>query len=120
MRRQRGVTMIGWVFLLIPMAIVIYAGIRVGPEYYEYYKLLSAMKSAASELKSDETLTQQSIRAALQRRFDTSYVDDVKSSELVVRKNDSTWVIVAEFEKVVPLFGNLNLLLQFNETVPIE
>ena len=27
MRKQRGVTMIGWVFLLIPMAIVIYAAV---------------------------------------------------------------------------------------------
>ena len=31
MRKQRGVTMIGWIFLLIPVAIVLYAGIRVGP-----------------------------------------------------------------------------------------
>ena len=31
MRKQRGVTMIGWVFLLAPMAIVLYAGIRVVP-----------------------------------------------------------------------------------------
>jgi hypothetical protein len=112
--------MIGWIFLLIPMAIVIYAGIRVGPEYYEYYKLLSAMKSTASELKSDETLTQQSIRGALQRRFDTQYVNDIKATEIGVTRVDATWAMTAQYEQVIPLFGNLNLLLLFDETVPIQ
>ena len=53
MRKQRGVTMIGWIFLLAPMAVVLYAGIRVGPEYLNYYKVLTAMKETASKLKSD-------------------------------------------------------------------
>ena len=57
--RQRGVTAIGWVFLLIPMAIVIYAGIRIGPIYLDYYKVVQALKETAVKLKSDDTLTAQ-------------------------------------------------------------
>ena len=55
-RRQRGVTTIGWIFLLVPVALVFYAGIRVGPEYLNYYKVVTALKETASKLKSDETL----------------------------------------------------------------
>jgi hypothetical protein len=36
MRKQRGVTTIGWIFLLAPVAVVLYAGIRVAPEYLNY------------------------------------------------------------------------------------
>ena len=39
--------MIGWIFLLVPMAMVLYAGIRVGPEYLNYYKVVTAMKETA-------------------------------------------------------------------------
>ena len=77
MRRQRGVTMIGWIFLLVPVAMVLYAGIRVGPEYLNYYKVVTALKETATKLKSDETLTPQTIRAALERRFDTGYIDNL-------------------------------------------
>ena len=49
MRRQRGVTTIGWIFLLIPVALVLYAGIRVGPEYMDYYKVVQALKETATE-----------------------------------------------------------------------
>ena len=44
MRKQRGVTMIGWIFLLVPVAVVLYAGIRVVPEYLNYYKVVTALK----------------------------------------------------------------------------
>jgi hypothetical protein len=120
MRKQRGVTMIGWIFLLIPMAIVIYAVIRVGPQYYEYYKLVSAMESTASQLKSDETLTPQAIRTALQRRFDTQYVDSIKAEEILVARGEASWEMTAEYEEESKLFGNLNLLLKFNKVVTIN
>lgn len=119
MRKQRGVTMIGWIILLIPVALVAYAAIRVGPIYYEYYKLLSACESTASELKSDETLTKKSIEQALQRRFDTSYVDDVTASELEITKSEAGWSIGINYDEEAPLFGNLLLLLRFNKSVAV-
>jgi hypothetical protein len=121
MRRQRGVTAIGWVFLLIPVAIVLYAGIRVVPEYLGYYKLVSAMKETASQLKSDETLDPKTVTRALERRFDTGYVEAVKPEDIVVAKNDDgIWTMTADYEDTVPLFGSLSLLMAFNKTVAIE
>ena len=73
MRKQRGVTMIGWIFLLVPMAVVLYAGIRVVPEYLNYYKVVTALKETASQLKSDEALSpgshSQRDREALRHRL---------------------------------------------------
>ena len=52
MHRQRGVTMIGWIFLLTPVALVLYAGIVAGPKYLNYYKVVEAMKKTATKLSS--------------------------------------------------------------------
>ena len=121
MRKQRGVTMIGWIFLLIPVALVIYAGIRVGPEYYGYYKLVSAMKGTANNLKDEEGLTPQSVQNALDLRFNTDYVDVLAGKEIAVTKTpEGDWQMSAEYERVVPMFGNLSLLLEFEKTVPIS
>jgi hypothetical protein len=120
MRKQRGVTMIGWIFLLTPMAVMLYAGIRVGPEYLNYYKVLTAMKETASQLKSDEVLSPPTIRSALQRRFDTGYIDEPQPKDFIIMKEDAGWTMTADYEKTVPMFGNLYITLVFNKKVVIN
>ena len=118
--RQRGVTMIGWIFLLIPVAIVLYAGIIAGPKYLNYYKVVQAMKETASQLKSDDTLTAQTIRFALDKRFDTGYIDQPTVNDIGVAKGENGWEMNANYEQEVQMFGNLNLLMKFNKTVVIS
>ncbi len=119
-RRQRGVTMIGWIFLLVPVAIVLYAGIRVGPEYLNYYKVVTAMTETASKLKADESLAPQTIKFALERRFDTCYIDSPKIEDILIAKGENGWEMTADYEPTVPLFGNLYLTMTFNKTVVIN
>jgi len=117
--RQRGVTMIGWIFLLIPVALVLYAGIVAGPRYLNYYKVVQAMKETASALKSDDTLTAQTIRFALDKRFDTGYIDLPTVQDIGVTKGENGWEMSANYEQEAHLFGNLNLLMKFDKSVVI-
>jgi Domain of unknown function (DUF4845) len=119
-RRQRGVTMIGWVFLLAPVAVVLYAGILVGPKYMNYYKIVTAMKETASQLKSDETLAPQTIRFALDKRFDTGYVDNISASDIAIAKGENGWEMTAEYEEAAQMFGNLSLLMSFKHSEVIN
>ena len=120
MRKQRGVTMIGWMFLLIPVAIVLYAGIRIGPQYYNYYKILAAMEKTAAELKSDETLAPRTIQTSLEKRFDTGYVENINVYEDVqVTKGDKGWEMTIDYDANEPLFGNLSMTMNFKKTVAI-
>jgi hypothetical protein len=120
MRKQRGVTMIGWIFLLTPVAIVLYAGIRVGPEYLNYYKVVQALKTTATQLKSDEALSPAAIRVAIEKRFDTGYVEEPNANDIVIVKGETGWQMTADYEKAVPMFGNLFLLMEFKNTVVIN
>src|SRR3569833_2094784 len=72
-RTQRGVTMIGWIVLLIPVAIVGYTGIRLVPVYLNYAKISRAMTQLTQELRNSDT--QQSIFFALDKRLDIEQVE---------------------------------------------
>jgi hypothetical protein len=112
--------MIGWIFLLIPVAIVLYAGIRLAPEYLNYYKVVTAMKETASQLRGNEVLSPTAIQGAIEKRFDTGYVDEPKAKEIIVTKAEEGWTMTADYEKTVPMFGNLHLLLVFKTSVVIN
>jgi hypothetical protein len=120
MRKQRGVTTIGWIFLLVPLAVVLYAGIRVVPEYLNYYKVVTAMKETATQLKSDDALSPATIRNAVEKRFDIGYIEEPKVNDILVAKEEKGWTMTADYEKTVPLFGNLHLLMAFQTTVVIN
>lgn len=120
MRKQRGVTAIGWVFLLIPMALTLYALLRVGPVYLNYWRVVDSMEKTATQLKGDETLSALAIRAALEKRFDVGYVDKITSEDLQVKKGAEGWEMVVDYEGEAPLFSNIKVIISFNKTVVIK
>jgi hypothetical protein len=120
MRRQRGVTMIGWICLLVPLALCLYAGIRVTPEYLNYYKVVQAMKETATQFKNDDTVTAARLYSSLVGRFDTGYVDHPNPKEILIKKGENGWTMTADYEVTAPLFGNLHLLMAFNSKVDIN
>jgi hypothetical protein len=117
-RKQRGVTAIGWICLLIPIAIVAFCAIRVSPNYMNYYRVLQALKATANEFKGDDTATVANIRLSLNKRFDTGYVDRVDVKDIVAVKDEKgLWTLTTDYEETVPLFANLHLLMVFKKTV---
>ncbi len=119
MQNQRGVTMIGWLFLLTPIAVLFYVGLRAGPVYFNYYKVITAMKETATKLRSDGTLTPQIIHGSLDKRFDTSYIDDPKVGEIEIKKGENGWQMTANYERTEKLFGNFFITMAFDKTVVI-
>jgi len=116
--RQRGVTMIGWLFLLTPMAIVAYAAIRITPIYLNYMKVSKAIDQVANEV--DDGATKSMIETALEKRLDVEGVSFPELKDFLVKRDNSVWTIQANYEDVAPLFANLSLLLQFNKVAEVK
>ena len=117
--RQQGVTAIGWLFLLAPFVIVVYAGIRLAPVYLNYMKVVRAIDNAASTVKGgaggggDAT----AIRTAIDRHFEVDMVDFPTIKDIQIRREGGAWVIEAKYEDEAPLFGNVSLHVMFDKTV---
>lgn len=117
--RQRGVTTIGWLVLLTPCAIVLYAGIRLAPIYLNYMKVVRAVENAASSVKSSggSPGDVQAIRTAIDRHFEIDMVDYPTAKDIKVTREDRAWVIEAAYDDEAPLFANVSLHVSFDKTV---
>jgi hypothetical protein len=119
--KQRGITMIGWLVLLVPLAIVGYAAIRMAPVYLNYMKVVRSMEQTAKELAEEDNLTVTQIRNALGKHLiDVESVEFPKIEQIMIRRNGPIWQMQASYEDTAPLFLNLAVLSKFDKTVDIK
>jgi hypothetical protein len=116
-RTQRGVTMIGWIVLLIPIAIVGYSCIRLIPIYLNYTKIARSMEQLSQESRAGDS--QQTIRFALEKRLDIEQVDFPASRDFVIRRDGQSWVVDIDYEDAAPLLSNLSVSAKFKKSVRI-
>ena len=85
-KHQRGVTAIGWVILLVPLAIVAYTGIRVSTIYLNYMKVVHSLDQVAAEVPNDgQTLT--TIRTAVDKHFQIESIDFPDPKDLKIKRD---------------------------------
>jgi hypothetical protein len=116
-KRQRGVTFIGWLILLIPMAILGYVAIRLVPIYLNYMRVAHSVEQTSAEMKADDvaTLTPLLIRATLSKHFDIESITFPEVQDVTVTRDGAGWTIEAKFEDSAPLFGNISMVVDFDK-----
>jgi hypothetical protein len=119
MYKQRGITFLGWLVIIIPIALVVYAGIRAAPVYLNYMKVSRALDATVSNLRSDDALNREAIRTTLIRHFEVDSIDYPQANDLRIDREGKAWTIEAKYEDTAPLFANLSLLLTFDKVVHV-
>lgn len=114
-RRQRGVTFLGWVILLIPLAIVAYAAIRLTPIYLNYMRVAKSLDDTATDMKTDQTVSEQQIRISIRKRFDIDSITYPDPADIAIRRDGSSWVLEAKYTDGAPLFANISLQIDFDK-----
>ncbi|HVS77595.1 MAG TPA: DUF4845 domain-containing protein [Steroidobacteraceae bacterium] len=117
--RQRGVTAIGWLVLLIPFAIIIYAGIRLTPVYLNYMDVARTLNELADEYRTGGA-TPQSIRESIQKHFDVDSVDYPTVKDISITRVGQGWRVEAAYYDQAPLFAHITLQVAFDKTVTLS
>jgi hypothetical protein len=117
--RQRGVTAIGWLILLTPFAIVIYAGIRLAPIYLNYMKVAKAMDQSGNEVKAGGA-SPTAIKTAIDKHFEIDMVEYPSTKDMKITKDGADWVLECQYEDEAPLFANVSLHVTFDKVVKIS
>ncbi len=117
---QRGITLIGWLVLLVPIAIVGYAGIRLVPIYLNYQRVSSALVQVGQEAKAGDAGSAQALRNSLEKRFDIESIEHPTARDIDIHRDGDHWVASVDYEDLAPMFGNVSLLVQFHKQVDMQ
>ena len=114
--KQTGITLLGWLFLLIPLALCGYAALRLTPVYLNYMKVVRSLDEVKTEFK-DGGGNAASIRTAIGKRFDIEDIEYPAVADIKVNRDGKGWTVAAEYDDQAPLFSNVFILVSFNKSV---
>ncbi len=118
---QRGITLIGWIILLVPVAVCVFAIIRLTPIYLNYYSVVKFMNVVASQNKGGGSgVSADGLHRELEKNFIVGYIEHPAAKDIDIHRDGSKWAMVADYEDVVPMFANVSLLVQFHKEVDLD
>lgn len=114
MSKMRGITLIGFLMVLIIVGFFAYAAMRLVPIYTEYMSVVSAMKKVAAQPGAAD-MTPFDVRSSLAKHFDISYVDSVKPNDIRVNRDRNPSINIS-YEVRKPFIGNVDIVVSFDHT----
>lgn len=117
-QQARGMTLIGFIFVLILVLFAAYLGIKLVPIYLNHFSVVSEMKAVASE-PGAANLPPQTVRRNLMTRLDVSYVKHVRPEDIRIERGQGVNLVVS-YEVEQHLIGNIDALIRFERIEPLS
>jgi len=110
MNNQRGVAISGLMFWGVIIGIVSLLGIKVVPEVIDYYRIKKSVTSTAIN-SSGKTVGE--IRTIYSKYMEIENTRTITPADLDISKEGNSVVIAFAYEKRIPLFANVSLVIDF-------
>ncbi len=112
-KKQGGMTFLGFVIIAALALCIVFAGIAVVPAYIEFFGVKKIIQRIGADGNLD-SMSKKEIALEFDKNADTGYVTVIKGSELVISKDETgKQVVTAEYQVVKPLAFNLSALMDF-------
>ena len=109
--RQHGLSLVGFLFGIIIVALLAVLGMKVVPTVLEY----AAIKKAIVNAKNAGT-TVKEIQDSFDRQRETNYVESVSGKDLEITRTGDGWDVSISYQKKIGLFGPASLLIEYEAT----
>ena len=117
--RQRGMTFLGMVTILIILGAGLYGAIRLVPVYLDYTKVARALEQVRDEHSAIDT-NPQMIRNSLERRWDVEDIKGIGWKEIEIKRTNEGYEVRAPYDVERPFVANVYLLVKFDKSVVIQ
>lgn len=110
---QRGISMLGFLFVAIVLVLLAVLAMKVVPAYIEYFGVKKVLADMASQ--SDlRNMSNGEIRNDFDKRASVGYVKEVTGKDLVVNRSGGIPVVMAEYTFRTGLVHNISLVIDFS------
>jgi hypothetical protein len=112
MRKQKGISLSGFLMWTILLFFGLLLAFKIGPPYFEYITIKKQLQAIGkdSEVQSGQ---RRDVESAFLKRSIVENIEAVKPADLIISKEADGVVISAEYTTCVPIVGNLRACMDF-------
>jgi hypothetical protein len=111
-RTQKGLSIIGFLFVAAVLVVVAMVGFRVTPAYIEYYSVQKALQRALDDAKDLNSAKE--VQTAFQKYADSGYIESVAGTDVEVTKQGNEITAAVSWTRKLHLVANASLYLEFD------
>lgn len=115
LKKQQGMTFIGAIFVIAAIVFFAMLGLKLVPAYLEFMNIKNAVKKLSNEASFD-SMSKKELSDAFNRSAQIDDFTSVTGADLQVAKTDGGNVVSVQYQKMIPVFANASVLLDFNAT----
>ena len=119
-RNQNGLTLLGFLIVLVIGLFFAYATMRVLPMYLEYHALVNAMNGLASNPQA-KTFPPVQIKRSIEDSLWASYAsNNITRNDMRISKKTNGINVTVKYEIREPFLGNIDIVGSFENTVVLR
>lgn len=111
--QQRGLTMLGFLFVAIMLIFVAMLAMKLVPAYIEFFSVKKILNTMGQE-SSLKSKSNADIRNDFIKRANVGYVTVVKPEDLTIDRRKGNIVVSADYVHRAKLVGNVSLVVDFS------
>ena len=117
---QAGITLMGFLMVLVVVGFFVFMGMKLVPSYIEYAGVVKAMNQISSEGVEGKSLDQ--IRRELMFKLGFQYVDDatIHPADITMGPGPSGNELHVSYDKQIPFMYNIDFVIHFDKGVPVQ
>jgi hypothetical protein len=117
-RQIRGITLLGFLFVLAILGFFAYLAMRLIPIYLEFYTVSAAMDKVKSEIGL-QNASPIEVRKAFMKYLEVDYVTSIEEQHVTVSRERGRPVLRVKYQIERPFIDKIHLVGKFDRSVEI-
>jgi Tfp pilus assembly protein PilE len=119
-KRQRGLGLFGLVFIFAVIGFTALIVMRCWPIYLNQMKIAKAIKNVSTDAAAASAQDSTGLYRSLERFWDVDSIDYLDYKKVKLVRSDRGRAIAYKYEARTPLFYNISLVMEFEDSVPVS
>jgi hypothetical protein len=117
-KKQRGLTFISWLVILIVAGFLVMVGIKITPVYIDHFAIVKILESVKNEPFA-ERKSKRELRSMIMKRLDINSLTQVTKDNISIKGSPGSRTINIAYEVRKHIAYNASMVMTFNDTVEI-